>query len=67
MTAATRNPLSSVTAEKPASDAKDDAEHRVGEYRADYSEVTFEQIIQPQPELDEPLKNSKVISVKREL
>jgi uncharacterized RmlC-like cupin family protein len=41
-------------------------EHRVGEYVADYSEVTLEQLNKPQPELDELLKDSKLISAKRE-
>jgi len=46
--------------------AKKDAEHRVGEYRADYSEPAFEEINKPQPELEKLFENSKIISVKRE-
>jgi hypothetical protein len=46
--------------------AEDDTHHRVGEYFADYSEPSLEQINKPQPELDELFKNSKVVSVKRE-
>jgi hypothetical protein len=50
-----------------AGEAVKDTEHRVGEYRADYSEPTSEQINKPQPELEKLFENSKVISVKREL
>jgi hypothetical protein len=42
-------------------------EHRVGEYYADYSEPTREQLNEPQPELDELFSKSKVVSVKSEL
>jgi hypothetical protein len=41
-------------------------EHRVGDYVADYSEVTVEELNRPQPELDELFKDSKLISAKRE-
>jgi hypothetical protein len=73
MTAHARKALSSVmhylswARGTTGASVKEDVEHRVGEYHADYSEPTFEQINKPQPELEELLKNSKVISVKREL
>jgi hypothetical protein len=40
---------------------------RVGDFYADYSLPTQEQLKAPQPELDELFKQSKVVSVKREL
>ena len=71
MTAAARKALSSVM-HLFSGDAwgwqaaKEPEVHRVGDYVADYSEVTTEQINQPQPELDELFRDSKLISAKRE-
>jgi|307.fasta_scaffold737576_1 hypothetical protein len=39
----------------------------VGKYYADYSAISREQLDAVQPELDELFKNSKVVSVKRDL
>ena len=39
----------------------------VGKYYADYSAIPREQLDAVQPELDELFKNSKVVSVKRDL
>jgi hypothetical protein len=70
MTAAARRALSSVvqffTGKSPARQEDNEEEHRVGEYIADYSEVTVAQLQEPQPELDELFKDSKIVSVKRE-
>jgi hypothetical protein len=73
MTEAARKALSSVVSffsaeawSRPAEKGKRQEEHRVGEYIADYSEVTAEQLNEPQPELDELFKDSKLISAKRE-
>ena len=41
-------------------------DHRVGEYYADYSEPSRVQLVAPQAELDELLRESSTVSVKRE-
>jgi hypothetical protein len=70
MTEAARKALSSVVSffsvEAWSRPTERQEEHRVGEYIADYSEVTAEQLNEPQPELDELFKDSKLISAKRE-
>lgn len=45
----------------------ENAVHRVGEYVADYSELTEDEIAAPVPEMDGLLARSKVVSVKRGL
>jgi hypothetical protein len=45
----------------------DESQPMVGEYYADYSAIPREQLDAVQPELDELFKNSKVVSVKRDL
>ena len=49
-----------------ASPLEAEPDHRVGEYYADYSEVTIAELTQPQPELDQLFKDSKIVSAKRE-
>ena len=73
MTAAARKVFSSVVQffsgeawSRPARQDEKEEEHRVGEYIADYSEVTVAQLQDAQPELDKLFKDSKVVSVKRE-
>lgn len=70
MTAAARKAFTSVvqffTGSRPVRQEEKEEQHRVGEYIADYSEVTVAQLQEPQPELDELFKDSKVVSVKRE-
>lgn len=76
MTAAARKAFSSVVqflsvdvwqrAVSPDIPHKPD-EDRVGEYYADYSAPTGNQLSASQPELDELFKNSKVVSAKREV
>jgi hypothetical protein len=41
--------------------------HKVGEYYADYSEVSFEELAKPIPEMDDLLQRSRLVSVKRGL
>ena len=76
MTAAARKAFSSVvrflsgdvwSRVTPNEPSESEMKHRVGEHYADYSEPTRKQINEPQPELEELFKNSKVVSVKREL
>lgn len=45
---------------------KNEPVHRVGEYYADYSELTQAELHAPQPDLDGLFKDSRVVSVKRE-
>jgi hypothetical protein len=45
----------------------DESQPMVGKYYADYSAIPREQLDAVQPELDELFKNSKVVSVKRDL
>ena len=44
-----------------------ESDHRVGEYIADYSELSAGDIAAPHAEMDELLARSKVVSVKRGL
>lgn len=44
-----------------------DVAHHVGDYIADYSELSPEDIAKPIPEMDALLARSKVVSVKRGL
>lgn len=48
------------TSDKTPTDA--DETHRVGEYVADYSQVTPEEIHAPNPELDALLERSKPVA-----
>ena len=50
-----------------SAEPKAESQPMVGDYSADYSALPREQLDAAQPELDELFKNSKVVSVKRDL